>query len=208
MAVNYNDMQNLSEVELLSLTLQESADSSVVHNLLRKINFMEELLSLTMQELNEIENMKPASAEQFLAGMELAKRIYAAPSRIKKELSSPDAVAEFLMPQMRYMDREVFKCLYLNQKNRFLFMETISIGSLTSSIVHAREVFKPAIKRSAARIILSHNHPSGDPLPSKADIEVTNKLVKAGNILGISIIDHLIIGDQRWISLKQFGHME
>lgn len=207
MKLNYQDMQVLSEVELLSLTFQETADSKVVHGLLNKINTMEELLSLTMQELDEIENMKPQSAEQFLAGMELAKRIYAAPSRVKEELSSPDVVAEFLMPQMRYLDREVFKCLYLNRKNRLLFMETVSIGSLSSSIVHAREVFKPAIKRSAACIILSHNHPSGDPTPSREDVQITHKLVEAGNILGIAILDHLIIGDQRWISLKQSGHI-
>ncbi len=207
MTVNYYDMRKLTEEELISLVLQESADSMVVRSLLHKINSMEELLHITMQELDEIENMKPQSAEQFLAGMELAKRIYAAPSRVKKLLSSPDAVAEFLMPQMRYLDREVFRGLYLDRKNRFLFIETISIGNLSSSIVHAREVFKPAVKRSAAAIILAHNHPSGDPSPSHEDIQVTNKMVKAGQVLGIDILDHLVIGDNRWVSLKQSGHM-
>lgn len=208
MTVNYNDIQKLSEIELLSLTLQESADSQVVRGLLSKINNIEELLQVTMQELDEIEGIRPQSAEQFLAGMQLAKRIYNAPSRVKEQLSSPDAVADFLMPQMRYLDREVFKCLYLNQKNCLLFTETISIGSLTSSIVHPREVFKPAVKRSAACIILSHNHPSGDPAPSREDIEVTNRLIEAGRVLGISIIDHIVIGDQRYVSLKQSGHMK
>lgn len=207
MTVNYNDIQKLSEIELLSLTLQESADSNVVRGLLSKINTMEELLHLTMQELEEIDGIKPQSAEQFLAGMELTKRIYGAPSRVKEQLSSPDTVAEFLMPQMRYLDREVFKCLYLNQKNRLLFVETISIGSLTSSIVHPREVFKPAVKRSAACIILAHNHPSGDPSPSQEDLKVTKRLVDAGQVLGITIMDHVIVGDNIWVSLKQLGQM-
>ncbi len=207
MTVNYNYMQKLSEVELLSLTLQESADSQVVRGVLRKINAMEERLQLTMQELEEVEGIKPKSAEQFLAGLELSKRIYASPSRLKEQLSSPEAVASFLIPQMRYLDREVFKCLYLNQKNRLLFIETISIGSLTNSIVHPREIFKPAIKRSAASVIMAHNHPSGDPSPSQEDIEVTNKIIRAGQVLGISIMDHVIIGDNCWTSLKQSGHM-
>ncbi len=207
MTVNYYDIQKLSEIELLSLTLKESPNSQAVQGLLSKINTMEELLHLTMQELEEVDGIKPQSAEQFLAGMELVKRIYASPSRVKEQLSCPDTVAEFIMPQMRYLDREVFKCLYLNQKNRLLFMETISVGSLTSSIVHPREVFKPAVKRSAYCIILAHNHPSGDPSPSHADIEVNNLLIGAGKVLGIAVMDHLIIGDNRWVSLKQSGHM-
>lgn len=207
MILKYHDIQKLSEVELLSLTLREPADSQVVRGLLCKINTIEELLHITIQEMEEIDGMKTEPAESFLAGMELVKRIYAAPSRVKEQLNSPDIVAEFLMPQMRYLDREVFKCLYLNRKNCLKFVEDISIGGLTSSIVHAREVFKPAVKRSAASIILAHNHPSGDPSPSKEDIEVTKRLVSAGQVLGISIMDHIIVGDNRWVSLKQSGQM-
>lgn len=203
MPVNY---EKLSEVELLSLTLQESIGSHVIQGILSKINTMEELLHITTHEL-EAEGIKSQSAEQFLAGLELTKRIYASPSRVKVLLSSPDAVADFLMPQMRYLDREVFKCLYLNQKKHLMFMETVSIGSLSSSIVHPREVFKPAIKRSAAGVILAHNHTSGDPSPTMEDIAVNNKLIEAGRVLGISVMDHFIIGDQRWVSLKQLGRM-
>lgn len=206
MTVTYNDMQKLSEIELLSLTLQESPNSQVIQGLLSKINTIEDLLQITMQEL-KVEGIKPKPANQFLSTIELIKRIYASPNRIKEPMNSPENVAEFLMPQMRYLDREVFKSLYLNQKNRLLFMETISIGSLTSSIVHPREVFKPAIKRSAASVILAHNHPSGDPTASQEDIDVTGKLVGAGRVLGIAVIDHIIIGDKRFVSLKQSGHI-
>jgi len=202
------DMQKLDETELLSLTFRESTDTQVVKNLLTRINSMEDLLNITMDELEEIEGMQDETAEQFIAAMELSRRIYAAPSRVKAQLSSPHLVAEFLMPQMRYLDREVFKCLYLNRKNHLLFQETISIGSLTASMVHPREVFKPAIKRSAASVILAHNHPSGDTTPSQQDIEVTQNLMRAGNVLGILVLDHVIIGDNRWISLKEAGHMD
>jgi len=207
MSTNYNDMHRLSEIELLSLTLREPADSQAIRGLLTKINAMEELLSITVQELKEIDGMPDATAEQFLAGIELSKRIYAAPHRVKEALTTPEKAADFLMPQMRYLDREVFNCIYLDRKSCLKFVEAISIGGLTSSIVHPREVFKPAVKRSAASIILAHNHPSGDPEPSKEDISVTKRLVDAGQIMGIEILDHIIIGDNVWISLKQSGQM-
>src|SRR5665647_2235547 len=208
MEPNYYDMQRLSDVELLSLTFRESTDVQVVKSLLSRINTMEELLAITVEELNEIEGMEEGTAEQFTAAMELTRRIYSAPTRMPKRMNSPQEVADFLMPQMRYMDREVFKCLYLNHKNYFMFTETVSIGGLSNSIVDVRSIFKPAIKRSAAKIILSHNHPSGDPTPSHEDIEVTQKLIKAGNVLGILVLDHLIIGDNQWVSLVQSGHMD
>lgn len=207
MSTTYKDMQCLSEIELISLTLKESAESQVVSGLLYKVNALDELLTITAQELNEIEGMKAAKAEQFLAGIELAKRIYATPTRVKESLVSPQAVADFLMPQLRFLDREVFKGLYLDRKNCLKFVENISIGGLNNSIVHPREVFKPAVKRSAASIIVAHNHPSGNPEPSIEDISITKRLVEAGQIMGIEIIDHIIIGDNVWISLKQSGQM-
>lgn len=205
MKPTYYDMQKLSETELLSLTFRESADTQVVKSLLTRINAMEELLNITVQELEAIEGMEEGTAEQFTAAMELSRRIYSAPPRKTKMMNRPEDVADYLMPQLRYKDRERFLCIYLNNKNHFMFTETISIGGLTSSIAHSREVFKPAVKRSAAALILAHNHPSGDPSPSKEDIAVTQKLIKAGDILGIMVLDHIIIGDQQWISLKQAG---
>ena len=95
--------------------------------------------------------------------------------------------------------------LLLNTKNQILSKETISIGSLNSSIVHPREVFKPAIKKSASAMIVAHNHPSGDPSPSREDIEVTKRLIQAGEILGIDILDHVIIGENRYVSMKEKG---
>lgn len=105
------------------------------------------------------------------------------------------------------MEKEHFKAILLNTKNHVISIEDISIGSLNSSIVHPREVFKPAIKRSSASVILVHNHPSGDPTPSREDIEVTSRLVNAGNVLGIAVLDHVIIGNNSILSLKEQGLM-
>ncbi|MBJ8111708.1 DNA repair protein RadC [Bacillus cereus group sp. N6] len=100
-----------------------------------------------------------------------------------------------------------FICLYLNTKNQVIHRQTIFIGSLNTSIVHPREVFKEAFRRAAASIICLHNHPSGDPTPSREDIEVTKRLVECGRIIGIEVLDHIIIGDHKFVSLKEKGHI-
>lgn len=102
---------------------------------------------------------------------------------------------------------ENFTCLYLNTKNQVIHRQTIFIGSLNTSIVHPREVFKEAFRRAAASIICLHNHPSGDPTPSREDIEVTKRLVECGQIIGIEVLDHIIIGDHKFVSLKEKGHI-
>ena len=124
-------------------------------------------------------------------------------------IKSPDDVAKLAhdVLEMHEMAEENFIILCLNTKNKIAGVHTVSIGSLSSSIVHPREVFKAAILNNAASIILMHNHPSGDPEPSREDIEITHRLVNAGNILGINVLDHIIIGDGRYISLKEQGMM-
>ncbi|EOO64346.1 DNA repair protein RadC [Bacillus cereus VD196] len=102
---------------------------------------------------------------------------------------------------------ENFTCLYLNTKNQVIHRQTIFIGSLNTSIVHPREVFKEAFRRAAASIICLHNHPSGDPTPSREDIAVTKRLVECGQIIGIEVLDHIIIGDHKFVSLKEKGHI-
>ncbi len=114
-------------------------------------------------------------------------------------------LVSLMMEEMRYYDREHFCGLYLDRKGGLLVKEDISVGSLSSTVVHPREVFKTAVKCSAASIILVHNHPSGDPSPSKEDIEITRRLVQAGRIMGIEVIDHLIIGQEKYCSLKEKG---
>ncbi|MGL6145019.1 MAG: RadC family protein, partial [Macrococcoides caseolyticum] len=118
---------------------------------------------------------------------------------------SPACAANLLMERLRYMTQEHFIVLSLNTKNIVMHESTIFIGSLNASIVHPREVFKEAVKRSAAAIIVVHNHPSGDPEPSYEDIEATKRLIKCGEIFGIDVLDHIIIGDGYYVSIKEKG---
>ena len=111
------------------------------------------------------------------------------------------------MEQLRYLSKEHFVCLFLNTKNHIIAQETLSVGSLNASIVHPREVFRAAIKCSSASIVCAHNHPSGDPTPSPEDIRMTRRLCEAGEIVGIDVLDHVVIGDGQFVSLKEQGLM-
>lgn len=122
-------------------------------------------------------------------------------------IRSPHDAAELLSEQMRYLQKEHFVCVFLNTKNHVIAQETLSMGSLNASIVHPREVFRAAIKCSSASLVCAHNHPSGDPTPSPEDISLTARLVEAGQIVGIDVLDHLIIGDGSFVSLKERGLM-
>ena len=123
----------------------------------------------------------------------------------KPRISAPNDIHGLLQRQLAYQDREIFCIVVLDARNQVLGVNTVSIGSVSASIVHPREVFRPAILMGASSIILSHCHPSGDPSPSKDDIELTRRLLKAGEILGIEVLDHIIIADTQFLSLKEKG---
>ncbi len=125
----------------------------------------------------------------------------------KRYVSGPEDVADLLMPEMAGLDREHFRAILLNTKNRILGVRTISIGSLNTSVVHAREVFKAAVSESAQAIVLVHNHPSGLPEPSGEDLLVTRRLAEAGRILGIEVLDHVVLGSQGFVSMRELGHL-
>lgn len=139
--------------------------------------------------------------------MELGRRIHTLQTKERYVIRSPEDVSSLVMEDMRFLKQEHFVCLYLNTKNQVIFRHTVFIGSLNASIVHPREVFKEALRRSSASIICLHNHPSGDPSPSREDIDVTKRLYEAGRVLGIELLDHIIIGDRTFISLKEQGHV-
>jgi DNA repair protein RadC len=136
---------------------------------------------------------------------ELARRLETFVDKPKRKICSPKDVYAFMYPKMREQKREKFITLYLDTKNQIPKEETISIGSLNASIEHQREVVKVALELSSASVIMIHNHPSGDPSPSREDIMVTEKLVEGGKLLGIDVLDHIIIGDGRYVSLKDEG---
>jgi DNA repair protein RadC len=120
-------------------------------------------------------------------------------------IRSPEDAAGLVMEEMRHLDREHFRAILMNTKNQVITVDNVSVGTLNSSTVHPRELFRNAIKRSAAALILLHNHPSGDPAPSREDIDITGRLVQAGKIVGIEVLDHVIIGDNKFTSLKAEG---
>lgn len=133
----------------------------------------------------------------------MGKRLKGLRNHNKVKITSPKDVFELLGEDMRYLKKEHFRVIMLNTKNVVMDIKDISIGNLNSSIVHPREVFCEAIKRSSFSIIICHNHPSGDPSPSQEDIDVTKRLYEAGKIIGIDLLDHIIIGDGCYISLKE-----
>ena len=145
---------------------------------------------------------------RLLAIKELAKRLACRVNTKIEIIHGPEDVAHFAMPRYRDEKKEHFAVMLLNTKNHIIGLRDISIGSLTASIVHPREVFKEAALQSAAAIILLHNHPSGDTSPSREDISVTQRMVKAGKIMDIPVLDHVILGDGRWTSLKEKGLLD
>lgn len=203
--------ESLSQAELLAILLRTGTRrESAIHiaqQMLGKIGGLRGLVDLSIEELTEINGIGPAKAVQLKAGIELGRRLANSRFTMPVIIRSPQDAAEILTEQLRYLQKEHFVCLFLNTKNHVIGQETLSMGSLNASIVHPREVFRAAIKCSSASIICAHNHPSGDPTPSPEDISLTSRLLKAGEIVGIEVLDHLIIGDNGFVSLKEKGHM-
>ncbi|WP_053957520.1 RadC family protein [Inediibacterium massiliense] len=198
----------LSNAELLAILIRTGTKDLSALDLAQKVLSIDQeglryLTNCTVEELSNIKGIGIAKACQILSSIELGKRLALSSSKEKYSITSPKDVSNILMEEMRYYKKEYFKTILLNTKNEILSIDNISIGSLNSSLVHPREVFVNAIKKSVASIILVHNHPSGNPKPSSEDINVTKRLIEAGKIIGIYILDHIIIGDGKYISLKE-----
>jgi len=203
--------QSLSNQELIAILLRTGTKQESVLSLANRVltyfEKLHELKHATLEEIMSIKGIGQAKAVQLLAAVELGRRLSQKQVDSRFTVRSPKDAASFLMPEMSSLQQEHFVALYLNTKNQVIHKQTIFIGSLNSSIVHPREIFKEAIKRSAASIICAHNHPSGNAAPSPEDIEVTKRLQEAGYIIGIELIDHLIIGDHQYFSLKEQGYI-
>ncbi|BFT74939.1 MULTISPECIES: DNA repair protein RadC [Paenibacillus] len=201
----------LSHAELLAIILRTGTVSEsavrLASRILSESGGLRSLVDMSKDQLTQIKGIGDAKALQILAGIELGRRIAKSTFAERITIRSPKDIANLMSEELRYLQKEHFVCLFLNTKNHVLAQETLSMGSLNASIVHPREVFRAAIKRSSASIVCVHNHPSGDPTPSPEDIQLTHRLVEAGTIIGIEVLDHVIIGDQRFISLKEEGFM-
>jgi DNA repair protein RadC len=203
--------ESLSNHELIAILLRTGTKEESVlqlsNRLLTSFEGLRLLKDATLDEITAIKGIGKAKAIQVLAAVEIGRRISNLAYDDRYVIRSPEDCANYVMNDMRFLSQEHFVCLYLNTKNQVLHKKTVFIGSLNASIVHPREVFKEALRRSAASVICLHNHPSGDPTPSREDIEVTKRLVESGKIIGIELLDHLIIGENKFVSLKEKGYL-
>nr|WP_312859649.1 DNA repair protein RadC [Peribacillus huizhouensis] len=203
--------QSLSNQELLAILLRtgtkEESVLQLANRLISTFEGLRMLIDASIDEITAIKGIGEAKAIQILAAVELGKRITQLNYPDRYVIRSPEDGAKYCMEEMRFLTQEHFITLYLNTKNQVIHKQTIFIGSLNASIVHPREVYKEAFRRSAASIICLHNHPSGDPSPSREDIEVTKRLVECGKIIGIELLDHIIIGEHKFVSLKEKGYL-
>jgi len=203
----------LSDAELLAIVIKTGTRSETSVSLAQRILARDEegkgiaaLHDFSLEQLRSISGIGKVKAIQIKAVMELSKRIASTfGNNGKVIIRSSSDVSKLLMEDMRHLKKEVFKVLLLNIKNHLIKQMNISIGSLNASIVHPREVFSEAVKTGCSSIIFVHNHPSGDPEPSMEDIDTTKKLASAGEILGIKVLDHIIIGNGIYVSLKEKG---
>lgn len=205
-AINYG-IDTLSNAELIALLIHTGTKSKSAIELANEIISVNDdgLLFLgecTYEDLCKLDGIGKSKATSILAAIEIGKRLATMPRRDKEVLDSADKVANLFMEEMRYFKKEFFKSLLLNVKGNLISIENISIGELSSTVVHPREVFSAAIRKSAAGIIFIHNHPSGDSTPSNEDIDTTKRLNQCGELLGIKVLDHIIIGDGEFSSLK------
>ncbi len=199
----------LSSQELLALIIgrgiPKKSVMTIAQELLVRFGNVKAIGQATLEELSQIKGIGLAKAGQIKACFELAKRENLETEEESFDIKNPEAVFKLISSSIKDKAKEHFKLILLNTRNKKIGISTVSIGTLTTSLVHPREVFKDAITHSAASVILAHNHPSGDPEPSEDDLKITKKLVESGKILGIEVIDHIIIGKNNFYSFREKG---
>ena len=186
--------RRLSVLELSRMIIQDYGNKAIA---------LEKNVGRLMQTLN----LPQVKACQVVATFELGRRFFLEEKGRIPTIKGPEDVFKHLS-EMRKLTKEHFRGLYLNTRNRLIYDEIISMGTLNLSLIQPREVFRPAIEYSAAALIVAHNHPSGDPEPSEDDIKVTQQIVEVGKLMEIDVLDHVIIGEERFVSLKERGAME
>jgi DNA repair protein RadC len=199
----------LSNGELLAIILRTGIKGENVINLATRLlvdyGGLSGLSRASFGELCDIHGLGPAKAAQLKAALELGRRLLVEAPEDRPQIATPDDAANLLLLEMGMLAQEQMRVLLLDTKNRLLAAPTIYQGSLSTSVIRVAELFREAVKRNCAAIIVVHNHPSGDPAPSPEDVEVTKQIVQAGKLLDIELLDHLIIGRNRYVSLRERG---
>ena len=201
--------QALALWELLSLVLGPGGGVAAAIELGQAITesyeSLQQLYVAGILELTRTPGMTEAKAIRLQAALELGRRMMVTPHESRYRVSTPGDAAELLMPDMMLLEQEHMRLILLNSRHEVISTPTVYKGSLNTAVVRVAEVFKDALRQNAAAIVVSHNHPSGDPSPSPEDIIVTRNCVEAGKLLGIEVVDHVIIGHNRYVSLKERG---
>ncbi|GAA0371274.1 DNA repair protein RadC [Alkalibacterium iburiense] len=199
----------LANHELLAILLRTGTkEQNVLQLSMQVLSNFDDLYTFkhaSLEELMSITGIGKAKAIEMLAMIELGKRMAKTTQLKEGTVTSSQFVGKLLMEELNGLQQEIVLGLFLNTKNEIIKKEVIFKGSLNTSVAHPREIFKAAIKYASARIIIAHNHPSGNPEPSEADFQFTQRMKEAGNIIGIDLLDHFIIGDDSYISLKEYG---
>lgn len=199
----------LSAAELLAIILRTGTpDENVVHmsgRLLKERGGLAGLARLDAAELGEIKGLGPAKVAQLKAALELGRRLQMESPDERPQVRSPADAANLVLSQMSHLEQEELHVMLLDTKNRVTATKQVYKGSLNTSLIRVGEVFKDAIRANANAMIVVHNHPSGDPTPSPEDVAVTRQIVEAGKLLDIEVLDHIIIGQHRFVSLKERG---
>jgi len=202
----------LSHAELLAILINTgrkgSSSLDIANELLKSVDNLKELKALSINDLNKVKGVGLYKALILKAAFELGERIHSGSVDDKIQITSPKDVADFMMGQMEHLKQEKFIVLFLNSKNIVIKKKTIFIGTLNASIVHPREIFSEAIKCASNAIIVLHNHPSGDTTPSNEDIKTAERLRECGQLLGIDLLDHVIIGDHEYLSMVEEGYFD
>lgn len=198
--------QSLNNSELLAILLRTGTKKGNVIQLATKLLSKYDLAKLSEINVSELRNfygIGNAKACQISAAFELTKRMDAYPRKSKQKISNASEAASLLTRRLRNSNKENFYVIFLDARHNLIKFRRIFVGTLSANTIYPREIFKEAIAESAAAIILAHNHPSGDPKPSKEDIEITENLLKLGRLMGVDVLDHIIIGSCSFISLKE-----
>lgn len=180
-------------------------DFLLANLLLSEFGSLSRIAAATANELMQFDGIGKAKAARLKAALELGRRMTVTPLPERSKIQSPADAANFLIPEMMHFEQEHLNVILLNTRNEVLAVRTIYVGSLNTAVVRIGEIFKEAIKECAASLIVAHNHPSGDPNPSPEDVRVTREIVRAGSLLNIDVLDHVIIGHNRYTSLKERG---
>lgn len=205
--INLGGPYNLANYELLAIILNTGTKKENVLELSKRITSkysLKILCSLSVSQLTKELGIGQAKACKILAISELARRLNA-PEEKNQIIKSARDVSDILIPKISHLHSEHLIAVYLNSRKKIISIKTIFVGSLNESLINPREIFKFAIEENASAIILAHNHPSGDPSPSESDLKSTSEIQKAGEVMGIEVLDHIIIGGNNYWSLRESG---